>query len=144
MSMPFQFLHTHRLVHQGRQCSRKLASITEQVSRRPGLRGRIARTHIARQGCDAVPGHHRLQVVWAHFEQFSAVHNIPWRHRGERLRSLDAGTDPTFRRIWQNLPRLLDMSKEGTFHYTGRDGSGDGAFSAARSGMAFSSSALRG
>jgi sn-glycerol 3-phosphate transport system substrate-binding protein len=44
----------------------------------------------------------------------------------------------------RNLQRLLDMAKEATFHYTGRDGSGDGAFLSGDAAITFSSSALRG
>jgi sn-glycerol 3-phosphate transport system substrate-binding protein len=39
---------------------------------------------------------------------------------------------------------LLDMAKEVTFHYTGRDGSGDGAFLSGDAAITFASSALRG
>ena len=82
-------------------------------------------------------------ITWAHFEQFSAIHDLPYATLangfdgyGARLR-IDSSAHAA------NLERLLDMAKEGTFHYTGRDGSGDGAFVAGRAAIDFSSSALR-
>jgi sn-glycerol 3-phosphate transport system substrate-binding protein len=83
-------------------------------------------------------------VVWAHFEQFSAIHNIPYATEANGFKGLDAVLKINSPAHVANLQRLLDMNKEGTFHYTGRDGSGDGAFLSGLSGMTFSSSALRG
>lgn len=83
-------------------------------------------------------------VVWAHFEQFSAIHNVPYATEANGFKGLGAVLKINSPAHVANLQRLLDMSKEGTFHYTGRDGSGDGAFLSGQSGMTFSSSALRG
>jgi sn-glycerol 3-phosphate transport system substrate-binding protein len=44
----------------------------------------------------------------------------------------------------KHLQRLIDMAKDKSFHYTGRDGVGDGAFINGQSAMACSTSALRG
>lgn len=83
-------------------------------------------------------------VVWAHFEQFSAIHNIPYATEANGFKGLDATLKINSAAHVKHLQRLLDMAKESTFHYTGRDGSGDGAFLSGQSGMTFSSSALRG
>lgn len=83
-------------------------------------------------------------VVWAHFEQFSAIHNIPYATEANGFQGLGAVLKINSAAHVANLQRLLDMNKENTFHYTGRDGSGDGAFLSGQSGMTFSSSALRG
>jgi sn-glycerol 3-phosphate transport system substrate-binding protein len=83
-------------------------------------------------------------VVWAHFEQFSAIHNLPYATEANGFKGLDAVLKINSPAHVANLQRLLDMQQEGTFHYTGRDGSGDGAFLSGQSGMTFSSSALRG
>jgi sn-glycerol 3-phosphate transport system substrate-binding protein len=83
-------------------------------------------------------------VVWAHFEQFSAIHNLPYATEANGFKGLDAVLKIDSPAHVKNLQRLLDMGKEGIFHYTGRDGSGDGAFLSGQSGMTFSSSALRG
>ena len=83
-------------------------------------------------------------VVWAHFEQFSAIHNIPYATEANGFKGLDATLKINSAAHVKHLQRLLDMAKDGTFHYTGRDGSGDGAFLSGQSGMTFSSSALRG
>ena len=83
-------------------------------------------------------------IVWAHFEQFSAIHNLPYATEANGFKGLDAVLKINSPAHVRNLQRLLDMGKDGTFHYTGRDGSGDGAFLSGQSGMTFSSSALRG
>ena len=66
-------------------------------------------------------------VVWAHFEQFSAIHNLPYATEANGFKGLDAVLKIDSPAHVKNLQRLLDMGKEGIFHYTGRDGSGDGA-----------------
>jgi len=83
-------------------------------------------------------------VVWAHFEQFSAIHNLPYATEANGFKGLGAVLKINSPAHVRNLQRLLDMAKEGTFHYTGRDGSGDGAFISGQSGIDFTSSALRG
>ncbi len=83
-------------------------------------------------------------VVWAHFEQFSAIHNLPYATEANGFKGLGAELKINSPAHVRNLQRLLDMGKEGTFHYTGRDGSGDGAFISGQAGIDFTSSALRG
>ncbi|HEX3996603.1 MAG TPA: extracellular solute-binding protein, partial [Acetobacteraceae bacterium] len=83
-------------------------------------------------------------VVWAHFEQFSAIHNLPYATDANGFNGLDAELRINSPPHVRNLQRLLDMAKEATFHYTGRDGSGDGAFLSGDAAITFSSSALRG
>jgi sn-glycerol 3-phosphate transport system substrate-binding protein len=83
-------------------------------------------------------------IVWPHFEQFSAIHNVAYATEANGFKGLDAVLTINSPAHVRHLQRLLDMGKEGTFHYTGRDGSGDGAFLSGQSGMTFSSSALRG
>ena len=82
-------------------------------------------------------------VVWSHFEQFSAIHNLPYATEANGFKGLGAELRINSPAHVRNLARLLDMNKEGTFHYTGRDGSGDGAFISGQSAIDFSSSALR-
>jgi sn-glycerol 3-phosphate transport system substrate-binding protein len=83
-------------------------------------------------------------VVWAHFEQFSAIHNLPFATEANGFNGLDAELRINSPPHVRNLQRLLDMAKAATFHYTGRDGSGDGAFLSGDAAITFSSSALRG
>jgi len=83
-------------------------------------------------------------VVWSHFEQFSAIHNLPYATEANGFKGLGAELRINSPAHVRNLARLLDMNKEGTFHYTGRDGSGDGAFISGQAAIDFSSSALRG
>ena len=69
------------------------------------------------------PGVITASVVWAHFEQFGAIHNMPFATEANGFKGLDAVLKINSPAVLKNLQRLLDMSKEGTFHYTGRDGS---------------------
>ena len=83
-------------------------------------------------------------VVWSHFEQFSAIHNLPYATEANGFNGLDAELRINSPPHVRNLQRLLDMAKAATFHYTGRDGSGDGAFLSGDAAITFASSALRG
>jgi sn-glycerol 3-phosphate transport system substrate-binding protein len=83
-------------------------------------------------------------VVWAHFEQFSAIHDLPYATEANGFNGLGAELKINSPPHVRNLQRLLDMAKDGTFRYTGRDGSGDGAFISGEAAINFSSSALRG
>lgn len=58
---------------------------------------------------------------WTQFEQFSAIHNIPFATRQNGFLGLDARlafSHPLFRRHLENLKKLSD---EGVFIYGGRD-----------------------
>ena len=83
-------------------------------------------------------------VVWSQFEQYGAIHNIPFASEANGFRSLDAILQVNSPPFVKHLQRLIDMARIDAFHYTGRDGSGDGAFLAGQSAMACSTSALRG
>jgi sn-glycerol 3-phosphate transport system substrate-binding protein len=83
-------------------------------------------------------------IVWAHFEQFSAIHDLPYATEANGFNGTGTELKINSPHHVRNLQRLLDMAKEGTFHYTGRDGSGDGAFLSGETAIDFSSSALRG
>jgi sn-glycerol 3-phosphate transport system substrate-binding protein len=83
-------------------------------------------------------------VVWSQFEQYGAIHNIPFASDANGFTSLDAILKVNTPPFVKHLQRLVDMAKVDAFHYTGRDGSGDGAFLAGQSAMACSTSALRG
>jgi sn-glycerol 3-phosphate transport system substrate-binding protein len=82
-------------------------------------------------------------VVWSHFEQFSAIHNLSYATEANGFKGLGAELRINSPAHVRNLLRLLDMNREGAFHYTGRDGSGDGVFISGQSAIDFSSSALR-
>ncbi len=77
-------------------------------------------------------------------EQFSAIHNIPFASEGDGFDGLGAelriNTEPHV----AHIQRLLDMGKEGTFKYTGRDNVPDPILLGGKAGMAFNSSGMRG
>jgi sn-glycerol 3-phosphate transport system substrate-binding protein len=83
-------------------------------------------------------------VVWSQFEQYGAIHNLPFATEANGFKGLDAVLKVNSPPFVKHLQRLIDMAKDNSFHYTGRDGVGDGAFINGQSAMACSSSALRG
>jgi sn-glycerol 3-phosphate transport system substrate-binding protein len=100
--------------------------------------------HTVRQK-DAAPfGVTIASVVWSQFEQYGAIHNLPFATEANGFKSLDAVLKVNSPPFEKHLQRLIDMAKDNSFHYTGRDGVGDGAFINGQSAMACSTSALRG
>lgn len=82
--------------------------------------------------------------TWIHFEQFASLHNVPYATESDGFKGLGAQLlidGPDFVR---NLQRLLDMSRDGTFKYAGRDNIPDAVFYSGQSAMTFNSSAARG
>jgi sn-glycerol 3-phosphate transport system substrate-binding protein len=94
---------------------------------------------------DAAPfGVTIASVVWSQFEQYGAIHNLPFATEANGFNGLDAVLKINSPPFEKHLQRLIDMAKDNSFHYTGRDGVGDGAFINGQSAMACSTSALRG
>jgi len=103
-----------------------------------------AAMHMVRQ-TDAAPfGVTIASVVWSQFEQYGAIHNLPFATEANGFKGLDAVLKVNSPPFVKHLQRLIDMAKDNSFHYTGRDGVGDGAFLNGQSAMACSTSALRG
>jgi sn-glycerol 3-phosphate transport system substrate-binding protein len=94
---------------------------------------------------DAAPfGLTIASVVWSQFEQYGAIHNLPFATEANGFNGLDAVLKVNSPAFEKHLQRLIEMTKGNSFHYTGRDGVGDGAFINGQSAMACSTSALRG
>ena len=103
-----------------------------------------AAMHLVRR-TDAAPfGVTIASVVWSQFEQYGAIHNLPFATEANGFKGLDAVLKVNSPPFVKHLQRLIDMAKDNSFHYTGRDGVGDGAFLNGQSAMACSTSALRG
>ncbi len=81
---------------------------------------------------------------WIQLEQFSAIHNVPFASQGNGFDGLDAVLEINAKPQVTNIQRLLDMAKEGTFKYTGRDNVPDPIFLAGKSAIQFNSSGERG
>ncbi|MGH7066855.1 MAG: sn-glycerol-3-phosphate ABC transporter substrate-binding protein UgpB [Acetobacteraceae bacterium] len=82
--------------------------------------------------------------TWIHFEQFSAIHNVAYATDEDGFKGLGARLLVDSEPFVENLQNLLDMSKDGTFKYAGRDNIPDPVFYSGQAAMAFNSSASRG
>jgi sn-glycerol 3-phosphate transport system substrate-binding protein len=82
--------------------------------------------------------------TWIHFEQFAAIHNLPYATEADGFKGLDARLLIDAPGFAANLQRLLDMAKAGTFKYAGRDNLPDPIFYSGQAAITFNSSAARG
>ncbi len=82
--------------------------------------------------------------TWIHFEQFAAIHNLPYATASDGFKGLDARLLIDHPAFVANLQRLLDMAKAGTFKYAGRDNLPDPLFYSGQAAITFNSSAARG
>jgi sn-glycerol 3-phosphate transport system substrate-binding protein len=80
---------------------------------------------------------------WIQFEQFAAIHNIPYATEENGFKGLNAELLINKAPFVNHLNRLLEMSKEGLFKYTGRDNAPDPLFSSGQATMSFNSSGSR-
>jgi sn-glycerol 3-phosphate transport system substrate-binding protein len=83
-------------------------------------------------------------LIRAHFEQFSAIHDLPYATDANGFNGPGAELRINSPAHVRHLDRLLQMARAGKFQYIGRDGAGDGPFVAGESAIHFGSSALRG
>jgi len=82
--------------------------------------------------------------AWVHFEQFSAVQNVPFASEADGFKGLGAKLEINAPAFVSNLQRLLDMSKAGTFKYAGRDNTPDPIFYSGQAAITFNSSGILG
>jgi sn-glycerol 3-phosphate transport system substrate-binding protein len=82
--------------------------------------------------------------VWIQLEQYSALHDLPFASKGDGFDGWDA--ELLFNAAPQvaHIERLLQMSKDGTFKYAGRDGAPDPLIVSGEAAISFGSSASRG
>ncbi|HEX3350876.1 MAG TPA: sn-glycerol-3-phosphate ABC transporter substrate-binding protein UgpB [Acetobacteraceae bacterium] len=83
-------------------------------------------------------------LTWIQFEEFSAIHNLPYATKADGFEGLDAVLELNGPGQVAQLQRLLDMAKEGTFKYAGRDTAPDPLFYSGQAAVGFGSSAGRG
>ena len=81
---------------------------------------------------------------WIQVEQFSALHNLPFASKENGFEGLDAELKFNSKAHIAHLDRLLGMSKEGAFKYTGRDNSPSQLLISGKVGIHFDSSGSRG
>jgi sn-glycerol 3-phosphate transport system substrate-binding protein len=82
--------------------------------------------------------------TWIQLEEYSALHNIPFATKENGFAGLDTRLEIASKPHVKQVQRLLDMSKDGTFRYAGRDNAGDPLLLSGQAGMAFNSSGMRG
>ncbi|HUC18569.1 MAG TPA: sn-glycerol-3-phosphate ABC transporter substrate-binding protein UgpB [Acetobacteraceae bacterium] len=82
--------------------------------------------------------------TWIHFEQFAAIHNLPYATESDGFKGLNAELLVDAAPFVNNLQRLLDMAKAGSFKYAGRDNLPDPIFYSGQAAITFNSSSSRG
>ncbi|MCA3555514.1 sn-glycerol-3-phosphate ABC transporter substrate-binding protein UgpB [Aestuariivirga sp.] len=81
--------------------------------------------------------------VWIQLEQFGAIHDLPYATQANGFDGLDAELLINTEHYVAQVQRLLDMAKDGTFRYGGRDNSADAMFPSGQAAMSFNSSSVR-
>jgi sn-glycerol 3-phosphate transport system substrate-binding protein len=81
--------------------------------------------------------------TWTQFENFSAIHNVPLATKANGMDGLDAELKINSPLHVKHLQTLMDMHKEGTFKYGGRDGAGNALFTSGECAIIHASSGMR-
>ena len=82
--------------------------------------------------------------VWIQLEQYAALHNLPYATKENGFAGLDTQLEIAAKPMVKQVQRLLDMAKEGTFRYAGRDNAPDPLLLSGQAGIHFNSSGMRG
>jgi sn-glycerol 3-phosphate transport system substrate-binding protein len=82
--------------------------------------------------------------TWIQVEQYSALHDLPFASRSDGFEGLDAQLEINSAPHVKHIERLLEMAKEGTFKYAGRDNAPSQLLISGDAGIHFDSSAARG
>ncbi len=82
--------------------------------------------------------------TWIQLEQYSALHNLPFASKADGFEGQDTELQINSKPHVKQVERLLEMSREGTFKYAGRDNAGDQLLVSGDAGIHFNSSASRG
>jgi sn-glycerol 3-phosphate transport system substrate-binding protein len=82
--------------------------------------------------------------TWIQVEQYSAVHNLPFATKEDGFEGLDAQLVFNSKAHVKHIDRLLEMAKDGTFKYVGRDSAGTPVVVSGDAAIGFDSSGDRG
>lgn len=82
--------------------------------------------------------------TWIQLEQYSSLHNLPFATKANGFDGLDTELQFNSKAHVKHVQRLLDMAKDGTFKYSGRDNAPDSILYSGDAGISFGSSASRG
>jgi sn-glycerol 3-phosphate transport system substrate-binding protein len=91
----------------------------------------------------AACGYTMAWPTWTQFENFSAIHNVPLATRANGMKGMDAELKINSPLHVKHLQTLMDMHKEGTFKYGGRDGAADALFPSGECAIFHGSSGMR-
>lgn len=81
--------------------------------------------------------------TWTQLENFSAIHNVPLATKANGMLGMDAELKFNSDLHIRHLQTLMDMAKEGSFKYGGRDGAATVLFPSGECGIIHASSAAR-
>jgi len=81
---------------------------------------------------------------WAHIEQFSAWHNIPIATKANGLEGFDAEMKFNSPVHVRHLQNLVDLQKDKTYDYSGRDSKSEGRFTSGECAIFLTSSGFYG
>lgn len=81
--------------------------------------------------------------TWTQFEQFSAIHDVPLATRANGMEGMDAVLMINSPLHVRHVQTLMDMQKEGSFKYAGRDSAGDALFPSGEAAIIHASSGIR-
>ncbi|MCG5240994.1 sn-glycerol-3-phosphate ABC transporter substrate-binding protein UgpB [Azospirillum doebereinerae] len=81
--------------------------------------------------------------TWAQFEQLGAIHDTPFASQANGFGGLNAELKVNAPLYVKHVQTLVDMQKEGTFRYGGRDNKPDGLFPSGECAIIHASSGLR-
>jgi sn-glycerol 3-phosphate transport system substrate-binding protein len=81
--------------------------------------------------------------TWTQVEQFSAIHNTPLATQDNGFGGLNAELRINNPLMVRHLNTLMEMGREGTFRWGGRDGAGDAIFASGQAAMIHASSGAR-
>lgn len=82
--------------------------------------------------------------TWVQYEQYSAIHNIPFATEADGFNGLGAVLKLNSPAMIKQTARFLDWSKQGMFKYTGRDSTPSAVFYSGQAAVCLDSSAGRG
>jgi len=83
-------------------------------------------------------------LSWIQLEQYSSLHNIAFASEADGFAGLGAKLEINSKAHVKNMARLLEMSKDGSFVYAGRDNAPDQLLVSGKAGIHFDSSGMRG
>ncbi len=81
--------------------------------------------------------------TWTQVEQFSAIHNTPLATLDNGFGGLGAELRVNNALQVRHINTLMEMGREGTFRWGGRDAAGDAIFASGQAAMSFASSGAR-